>query len=192
MKICFATRNTHKIKEIQAKLAQTIEVISLDDIGCQEELPETTDTIEGNSLQKAQYIWQNYQTNCFADDSGLEIDALNGEPGVHSAYYAGSRDFDENIALVLTKLGTQSNRKAQFKTVITAIIDGKAQQFTGMVEGEILKEKRGKDGFGYDPIFLPTGFDKTFAEMSMEEKNKMSHRAKAVGMLLAFLKSLNL
>lgn len=186
-KICFATRNQNKIKEILQKLDNNFEILSLDEINCSEELPETTGTIEGNSTQKAQYVWDKYQINCFADDSGLEVDALNGEPGVNSAFYAGTRDFDSNITLLLKNLEETEHRKANFKTVITLILDGKEIQFTGIAEGDILKEKRGYDGFGYDPVFLPKGFDKTFAEMTLEEKNQISHRAKATLQLVEYL-----
>lgn len=188
MKICFATRNTNKIKEIKAVLGNRFEVLSLDEIGCQEELPETTKTIEGNSQQKAQYVWEKYQIDCFADDSGLEVDALNGEPGVDSAFYSGSRDFDKNIDSLLKNLDGKTNRKAQFKTVITLIQKGESKQFTGLAKGEILTSRKGKDGFGYDPVFLPEGFEQTFAEMPLAEKNKISHRGKAVQQLVEYLK----
>lgn len=190
MTFCFATRNTNKLLEIKKILPDWIELINLDDINCQEELPETQATIEGNSLQKAQYIWDNYQVNCFADDSGLEVEALNGEPGVDSAFYSGERDFDKNIQKLLKNLGDNQNRKAQFKTIITLIIDGKHQQFTGIVKGNILEEKRGEGGFGYDPIFLPQGYQKTFAEMSLEIKNKISHRSNAIQQLVEYLQDL--
>lgn len=187
-KICFATRNQNKLKEISQKLGNDFEILSLDDINCSEELPETTGSIEGNSTQKAQYVWDTYQVNCFADDSGLEVEALNGEPGVNSAFYAGSRNFDNNMNLLLKNLEGKISRKANFKTVITLILEGQATQFTGLAEGEILTEKRGEDGFGYDPIFLPHGFQKTFAEMTLEDKNQISHRAKATTQLIKYLK----
>ncbi|TAE11651.1 MAG: RdgB/HAM1 family non-canonical purine NTP pyrophosphatase [Bacteroidetes bacterium] len=189
MKIYLASRNAHKISEIKNALPADITFLSLDDIPCEEELPETGETIPENSLQKAQYIWDNYQVNSLSDDSGLEIEALGGKPGVHSAHYAGSRDFDQNMAKVLQEMATATNRKAVFKTVMTLIIAGEAHQFEGIVEGEILHEKHGEKGFGYDPIFLPTGYDKTFAQMTTEEKNSISHRSRALAKVVAFLKS---
>lgn len=188
MELCFATRNPNKIKEIKAKLGTSFEIISLADIQCQEELPETTGTIEGNSAQKAQYVWDNYQVNCFADDSGLEVDALNGAPGVDTAMYAGDhRDAEANIQLLLNNLVEQTNRKAQFKTVITLVINGQQQQFLGIAKGTILTEKKGVGGFGYDPVFLPDGYEQTFAEMPLEHKNNISHRSKAFAKLVDFL-----
>jgi XTP/dITP diphosphohydrolase len=201
MKICFATNNSKKIEEVKAALPSNIQLVSLKEIGCIEEIPETTPTIEGNSEQKAMYIYQNYHTNCFADDTGLEIEALNGEPGVSSAMYAdeivGSfRDSKENMKLVLKNLNEQAekgntNRNAQFKTVFTLVLDGQKQQFEGIIKGKIIEEAKGKDGFGYDPIFVPNGYDKTFAEMSLSEKNKISHRAIATKKLVDFLNNLN-
>ncbi len=185
--ICFATRNQHKIQEISAQLGDNFKIISLDAIGCTEDLPETTGTIEGNSQQKAQYIWDNYQIDCFADDSGLEVEALNGAPGVDSAYYAGTRDFKANIDLLLENLEGQNNRNAQFKTVITLVRAGVYHQFTGIVKGQILPVAQGTEGFGYDPIFKPEGHSQTFAEMPLEAKNKISHRALAVKQLIEFL-----
>lgn len=187
MRLCFATRNANKLLEVKKILPDWITLIGLDDINCQEELPETQDTIVGNSLQKAWYIWENYQTNCFADDSGLEVEALNGEPGVDSAFYSGERDFDKNIQKLLENLGENQNRKAQFKTVITLVIEGKIQQFIGIAKGEILSEKRGEGGFGYDSIFLPEVYSETFAEMSLEKKNEISHRSKAFHQLVEYL-----
>ncbi len=197
MKICFATNNQKKIEEVKAALPSNIELVSLKEIDCREEIPETTPTIEGNSEQKALYVYQNYDTNCFADDTGLEIEALNGEPGVSSAMYAdqimGSyRDSEQNMKLVLKNLNEEAqkgntNRKAQFKTVFTLIIDGKQQQFEGIIKGKIIDTPRGKDGFGYDPIFVPEGYDQTFAEMSLSDKNKISHRAIATRKLVDFL-----
>jgi XTP/dITP diphosphohydrolase len=189
LSICFATNNLHKIKEVSEVLGERVHLLSLKDIHCLEELPETTDTIEGNSFQKAEYVWNNYHVDCFADDSGLEIEALNGEPGVHSAYYAGEqRSHDDNIKLVLKKLSSETNRKARFKTVITLFWKGKSYQFEGLGHGNILLEKIGTNGFGYDPIFQPIGYQKTFAEMSAEEKNAISHRAIATQKLVNFLK----
>ncbi len=185
--ICFATRNQHKIQEISAQLGDNFKIISLDAIGCTEELPETTGTIEGNSKQKAQYIWENYQTNCFADDSGLEVAALKGAPGVDSAHYAGTRDFQANITLLLKNLAGQTQRNAQFKTVITLVHEGVYHQFTGIIKGQILQAAQGTEGFGYDPIFRPEGYQQTFAQMPSEEKNKISHRALAFKQLKEFL-----
>lgn len=191
MKLVFATNNKHKLEEVLKIISKDFEILSLKDINCFEEIPETQDTIEGNASQKAQYIYDKYNINCFADDTGLEIDALNGEPGVYSARYAGERcTFDDNIEKALKKLKGVSNRKAQFKTVISLIIDGKEHQFTGIIEGTLLKERRGTSGFGYDPIFLPKDYNKTFAELSSEEKNKISHRGKASRKLADFLKKM--
>lgn len=164
------------------------ELLSLSAIGCMEDIPETSDTIEGNAIQKAQYIYDNYGYNCFADDTGLEIEALNGEPGVFSARYAGEHKSNEdNMEKVLVQLKDKSNRNAHFKAVIALIIDGKITCFEGIVEGQITKEKSGTEGFGYDPIFKPNGYDKTFSEMSMEEKSKISHRGKAIRKLTNWL-----
>lgn len=187
MKLCFATNNLHKLEEINALLGDSFTLSTLKEIGCEEDLPETTDTIEGNSRQKAEYVWEHFCTDCFADDSGLEVAALNGAPGVHSAYYGGSRDFQQNIARVLQELAPHTDRSARFKTVITLVIQGKSYQFEGVVNGQLLQEPRGTQGFGYDPIFLPDGHDRTFAEMTIEEKGKLSHRAKAFGKLVDFL-----
>ncbi len=192
--ICLATRNAHKIqeiiKELYVKLGninKKINILSLDDIRCKEDLPETNPTIELNSLQKAKYIWDNFQENALSDDSGLEVEALNGEPGVNSAHYSGSRNFEENIAFLLEKLGDNPNRKAQFKTVMTLVLNGNVHQFTGIIEGTILTKIKGTQGFGYDPIFLPDGYDKTFAQMSVDEKNAISHRTRALKQVLEFL-----
>ncbi|MFV0365760.1 MAG: non-canonical purine NTP diphosphatase [Mangrovibacterium sp.] len=189
MKLVFATNNPHKLKEVQAMLSNSFELLSLADIGCHEDIPETQPTIEGNALQKAQYVYQNYGYNCFADDTGLEIEVLNGEPGVYSARYAGeARDSNANMAKVLEKLHGEQNRKAQFKTVIALIIDGEETLLEGIVQGEILEQSCGVDGFGYDPIFKAEGFEQSFAEISLEEKNKVSHRARATQQLIAYLK----
>ena len=191
MKIVFATNNKHKLEEVKNIINNRFEILSLKDINCFEEIPETQNTIERNASQKTQYIYDKFNINCFADDTGLEIDALNGEPGVYSARYAGERcTFDDNIEKVLKKLKGVSNRKAQFKTVISLIIDGKEHQFTGIIEGTLLKERRGTSGFGYDPIFLPKAYNKTFAELSSEEKNKISHRGTASRKLADFLKNI--
>lgn len=188
MKLVFATNNLNKLSEIQSLVPKEIEILSLKDIDCNEELAETTATLEGNALQKASYVFENYGYNCFADDTGLEIDALNGAPGVHSARYAGEEcRAEDNINLVLQKLKGQSNRIAEFRTVIALIIDGKETFFEGNCKGDITEFRSGLEGFGYDPIFLPNGFDKTFAEMKQNEKGAISHRAKAVEKLVEFL-----
>lgn len=190
MEIVFATNNAHKIHEIKKAVGNGIQFKSLEDIGCVAELPENQDTLEGNALEKANYIFMNYQLNCFADDTGLEIEALDGQPGVYSARFAGeSRNSEDNMNLVLQKLKNESNRKARFRTVISLILEGKPHQFEGIVNGSILLEKRGKEGFGYDPIFLPDGFEQSFAEMPLEIKNKISHRGQAVEKLVHFLKT---
>ncbi|TAF68267.1 MAG: RdgB/HAM1 family non-canonical purine NTP pyrophosphatase [Cytophagales bacterium] len=188
--LCFATRNQGKIKEIGALLPPHLVLKSLDEIGCFEELEETTDTLEGNSLQKAAYVWEKYQCNCFADDSGLFIDALAGRPGVHSAYYAGEpRSYERNVALVLEEMKNETHRNAHFKTVITCIIAGNVHQFTGILEGKIIHTPQGSNGFGYDPIFLPKGYTQTLAEISPAEKNKISHRSLAFSQMKNFLHS---
>lgn len=189
MKLVFATNNKNKIKEIKHLLNNSLEILSLEDIQCFEDIPETSDTIEGNAIQKAQYVYENYGYNCFADDTGLEIEALNGEPGIYSARYAGEEKNPEmNMNKVLDKLKNVSNRNARFKTVIALIIDGKTTCFEGIVEGEITHAKSGSEGFGYDPIFMPKGYNKTYSEMSLDIKNTMSHRAIATKKLIAFLK----
>ncbi|MGH2664396.1 non-canonical purine NTP diphosphatase [Flavobacterium sp.] len=190
MQLVFASNNKNKIKEIQQLIPQTIQILSLEDIGCFIDIPETADTIEGNAILKADYVTQNYGYPCFADDSGLEIDALNGEPGVYSARYAGShRSDNDNIDRVLQKLQHETNRKANFKTVICLNQDGKQYLFTGIVNGTILKEKIGDQGFGYDPIFKAEGFSETFAQLSLEKKAEISHRGIAVRQLIEFLSS---
>lgn len=186
--IVFASSNEGKTKEIKSLLENEFKVVNLLDIGCTEEIPETTDTFEGNALQKSTYVLENYQLDCFADDSGLEVEALNGEPGVYSARYSGSRDNEKNIKLLLSKLNGINNRKAQFRTVISLLLDGKNYFFEGIIKGEIISEKRGKGGFGYDPIFIPEGYNETFAELDASIKNKISHRAIATKKMIAFLK----
>ncbi len=187
--VIIATNNRHKLEEIQAILGDSVSLKTLRDINCTEELAEDQDTIEGNSWQKADYVYKHYHVDCFADDSGLEVDALGGAPGVISAMYAGpQRSHDDNINLLLKNLEGQSNRKARFKTVITLILDGKVHTFEGLVYGTILTSRRGTDGFGYDPVFLPDGSSKTLAEMTMDEKNQISHRAVAVRKLANYLK----
>lgn len=188
MKIIFASHNQNKVKEIQNLLGDEIQLLSLTELGLEEDIPETADTIEGNSLLKAKYIWEKYQMTCFADDTGLEIEALNGEPGVFSARYAGDKKNDDaNIDKVLFKLLGHENRNARFKTVITLINEGQEFQFTGIVNGEIGSEKIGQNGFGYDPIFVPEKQGKTFAEMTLNEKNLFSHRARAFQQLVNFI-----
>ena len=190
MKLVFASSNSHKINEIKKLLPENIELLGLNDIQCFDEIPETAETIEGNAILKANYIKNNYGLNCFADDSGLEIEALNGQPGVYSARYAGEpKDDNKNIDKVLFELHNQTNRKANFKTVICLNLNDKQYLFTGIVNGSIINEKKGDNGFGYDPIFVANGFDKTFAQMTFEEKNQISHRAKAVMQMIDFLKN---
>jgi len=188
MKIVFASNNPNKLKEIQLLLPTTIELVSLADIGCTEDIPETAETIEGNAILKADYVTNNYGLNCFADDTGLEITALNGEPGVYSARYAGEqKSADDNMQKVLQKLADATNRAAQFKTVIALNIEGQQHLFTGIVKGEIIQEKKGSNGFGYDPIFQADGHEKTFAELTPIEKASCSHRGIAVQQLIKFL-----
>jgi XTP/dITP diphosphohydrolase len=189
--LCFATNNKHKIEEVAALLGGHFTLMSLADIGCTEELAEDFFTIAENSQQKAEYVFKKYNVACFADDSGLEVSALNGEPGVDSAHYAGpQRNHNDNMNFLLEKLKGVENRKAQFKTIITLIErTGSMQQFEGIVTGKIINEKRGTIGFGYDPIFIPDGFPKTLAEMTMEEKNKISHRARAMNKLVDYLRT---
>ena len=189
MKLCMATNNAHKIEEIEPLVPESVGLVSLAEVGCREELPETGDTLAANSQQKAQYVWDHYGVSCFADDSGLEVEALRGEPGVHSAHYAGpQRDARANMELLLRKLEGEENRRAQFRTCITLILDGQLYQFEGVVRGAILGAPRGTGGFGYDPLFVPDGYAQTFAEMDLSEKNKISHRARAVERLIRFLR----
>lgn len=190
MNLVFASNNKHKIQEIKQLLPENFHISSLSDIGCEVDIPETADTIEGNAILKANYVTQHYQLPCFADDSGLEVISLDNAPGVYSARYAGDQKSDEdNIDKLLQELKGKPNRKAQFKTVIALNINGTQHFFTGIVSGEIISEKRGTNGFGYDPVFVADGFDRTFAELSSEEKNQISHRAKAIHQLIDFLKS---
>ena len=191
MKLCFATNNLHKLKEIQALLGDQFELVTLSDIGCETDIPEPFETIAENSAAKAKFVWDHYGINCFADDTGLEVTSLHGEPGVYSARYAGpQRNSDDNIDLLLSNLAGENDRSARFLTVITLVIDGKYQQFQGTVEGHIIYEKRGSNGFGYDPVFIPDGLTRTFAEMTLEEKSSLSHRARAFAGLVGFLKQL--
>ncbi|UII24335.1 non-canonical purine NTP diphosphatase [Fulvivirga ligni] len=190
MKICFATNNKNKLEEVQQMLPPHFELVSLEEIGCTEELREDQNTLEGNSRQKAEYVYKTFGVPCFADDTGLEVEAINGEPGVLSARYAGNeRNNEANMALLLSKLDGQSNRKAQFRTVITFITPSEDIQFEGVVKGEIIKEKAGDRGFGYDPLFIPEGYSETFAQMSMNVKNEISHRARAFNQLVKYLSS---
>lgn len=192
MELCFATNNQHKLDEVSARLGEAFVLKTLNDIGCTDELPETSGTIPGNSRQKAEHVWTHFGLSCFADDSGLEVDALDGEPGVDSAFYSGSRDADKNIQKLLTNLADKPSRKARFVTVFTLILHGRGagpieHQFEGIVTGEIITEPRGTGGFGYDPVFQPDGHDRTFAEMTMDEKGRISHRAKALAKMVAYL-----
>ena len=190
MKICFATKNKNKLVEIKNKLGKAYDIISLSDLQHVEELPETHETLEENSLEKAWFIHEKYGINCFADDTGLLVESLNGEPGVNSARYAGpQKESNDNIELLLQKMEGVKNRNAKFVTVITLILDGKAQQFHGEVMGSITERCFGASGFGYDPVFIPEGWQKTFAEVDLSEKNKISHRAIAIEKLVDFLKS---
>lgn len=188
MQLVSATNNKNKIIEIKRLLPDYIKLLSLQEIKCLEDIPETSDTIKGNAIQKAEYVYKNYGYNCFADDTGLEVESLNGEPGVYSARYAGEqKNADDNMELLLSKLNEKENRKARFITIIALIIDGKINCFEGIVEGTITKEKSGKEGFGYDPIFKPNGYNITFSEMKLDDKNKISHRGKAVKKLVDYL-----
>ncbi|MDP2042681.1 MAG: non-canonical purine NTP diphosphatase [Algoriphagus sp.] len=188
MKICFATNNSKKIEEVKAALGPGFEIVSLQEIGCTEELPETGDTLDYNAFEKARFVKDNFGVDCFADDTGLEVEALGGEPGVYSGRFAGEPRSDErNIELLLKKMQEKRNRKAKFRTVIALILDGKEYSFEGTAKGEILEEKVGFGGFGYDPVFRPEGFTKTFAELTLAEKNEISHRGKAVKALISFL-----
>nr|WP_315134651.1 non-canonical purine NTP diphosphatase [uncultured Flavobacterium sp.] len=189
MQLVFASNNKNKILEIQSMLPESIKILSLEDIGCIEDIPETADTIEGNAILKANYVTQKYGFDCFADDTGLEVNSLDGEPGVYSARYAGEqRNADDNMNKLLDALLHKTNRKAQFKTVIALNLNGEQELFTGIVKGEITLEKTGNQGFGYDPIFQPEGFSETFAQLPLEMKNKIGHRGKATQLLIAFLK----
>jgi XTP/dITP diphosphohydrolase len=188
MKIVFATNNKNKIKEIQSMLPPSIEIISLESIGCHEDIPETADTIEGNAIMKANYVTRKYGYDCFADDTGLEVEALDGEPGVFSARYAGEqKSAEDNMDKLLLNLKDEANRNAQFKTVITLNLKREQYLFTGIASGVITLDKIGDQGFGYDPIFKPEGFQETFAQLSLETKNAISHRGKATQELIAFL-----
>ncbi len=188
-KLVFATNNAHKLEEVAAILGNQIELLSLNDIDCHTDIPETAETLEGNALLKSSFIYKNYHLDCFADDTGLEVEALNGAPGVYSARYAEGEGHDAqaNMHKLLHELEGKENRKAQFRTAISLILDGKEYLFEGVIKGEIIQEKRGDSGFGYDPIFKPEGYQQTFAELGNEIKNKISHRALAVQKLCEFL-----
>ncbi len=187
-KFVFATNNAHKLEEVSAILGEKVELLSMKDINCQVDIPETADTLEGNALLKARYIFDNYQLDCFADDTGLEVEALNGAPGVYSARYAGdAHNSEANMKKLLQDMEGIENRKAQFRTVFALIVNGKEHLFEGIVKGEITKTRRGNSGFGYDPIFIPEGYTQTYAEMGNELKNKISHRAVGVNKLCNFL-----
>jgi XTP/dITP diphosphohydrolase len=190
MELVFASGNEHKVYEVAKKLGGSIPLKGLRDIGCTTDLPETSDTLEGNARQKARYVWDNYRVNCFADDTGLEVMALHMAPGVFSARYAGDqRNSADNMRLLLENLKNQSDRSARFRTVICIIIEGKEYLFEGTVQGTIRPETSGTEGFGYDPVFEPSGYAITFAEMSVEEKNIISHRGRAIAALRDFLAS---
>ncbi|MEJ6792250.1 MAG: non-canonical purine NTP diphosphatase [Lacinutrix sp.] len=191
MQLVFATNNPNKIKEVQSLIPQHIKLLSLKDIGCFEDVPETKNTIKGNAIQKAEYIKAHYGYDCFADDTGLEVEPLNNEPGVFSARYAGpKRDANDNMELLLNNLKDKPNRNAQFKTVVALHLNGKLETFTGICKGEITQDKKGDKGFGYDPIFLPNGYNKTFAEIDLKLKNEIGHRGKAITILVNYLNSL--
>lgn len=188
MELVFASANENKVAEVEHKMGGSIKLKSLTSIGCSEEIPETGTTLHENAQLKARYVWEKYRVNCFADDTGLEVDALQGEPGVYSARYAGpQRNSNDNMELLLKKLAGEMNRAAQFRTVICLILEGQEYLFEGIVRGHIIAQRRGVEGFGYDPIFQPEQKTLTFAEMSLEEKNTLSHRGKAIAMLSDFL-----
>lgn len=190
-KLVFATNNAHKLEEIRAILGDKVEILSLNDIDCHADIPETADTLEGNAELKAAYIYTNYGLDCFADDTGLEVEALNGAPGIYSARYAGGEghDSEANMKKLLTEMAGKTNRNAQFRTAICLIENGNKHLFEGIVKGRIIEAKRGNSGFGYDPVFIPEGYNKTFAEMGNTEKNKISHRARAVAALCEYLQN---
>lgn len=191
MKLVFATNNKHKLQEVRDIIGSGVEILSLSDINCNDDIPETADTLDGNALIKARYIYEKYNVNCFADDTGLEVDALDGAPGVYSARYAGDgHDSEANMKKLLENLTGKNNRDAQFRTVIALIIDGEEKLFNGIVKGKITEEKRGNSGFGYDPIFVPEGYSESFAQMDSSTKNSISHRYRATKLLSDYLKEL--
>ncbi len=186
--LVFVTNNAHKIEEVTRALGGKVFLKGLKELGCNEDIPETSDTLEGNALQKARFVYERYGMDCFADDTGLEVEALDGRPGVYSARYAGEgKNFDDNMNKVLEELQNENKRRACFRTVIALIRGGQEYLFEGRVDGVILKEKRGSMGFGYDPLFMPDGFDLSFAEMDLDSKNRISHRGRAVQKLVEFL-----
>lgn len=192
IELVFATNNLNKLSEVQKLLPTSIKLLSLEDIGCFEEVEETEETLQGNALLKAEYVLKNYTYNCFADDTGLEVEALHNRPGVYSSRYAGEDgNSEKNMQKLLSELQGKQNRKAQFRTVIALCIDKKEYLFEGVCKGKISTEKKGKEGFGYDPVFIPDGSQKSFAEMTQEEKNTVSHRAKAIHQLVEFLKMMD-
>lgn len=188
-RLVFVTNNAHKLEEIRAILGERIEILSISDIGCHADIPETADTLEGNARQKSRYVYEHYGLDCFADDTGLEVESLGGAPGVYSARYAGGQGHDSqaNMNKLLKEMEEKNDRKAQFRTIISLIEKGEERQFEGIVKGQITKEKRGESGFGYDPIFQPDGYDTTFAELGSDIKNRISHRARAVAALCDYL-----
>jgi len=189
--LVFATNNAHKLLEIRSIIPEGYDVFGLIDIGCNKDIPETSDTLEGNADLKSVYVYEHFSRNCFADDTGLEVDALNGEPGVFSARYAGEEgNAEKNIDKLLSALEGHTNRKARFRTVISLILDGRIIHFDGIVKGSILHERRGIEGFGYDPVFLPEGYDQSFAEMDLELKNSISHRGRATRKLIEYLRNI--
>lgn len=191
MKLVFATNNKHKLQEVRDIISSGVEILSLADIDCTDDIPETADTLDGNALIKARYIFEKYGVNCFADDTGLEVEALGGAPGVYSARYAGDgHDSEANMNKLLENLTGENNRSAQFRTVIALIIDGEEKLFNGIVKGEITRDKRGASGFGYDPIFVPEGYKESFAQMESSTKNSISHRYRATKQLSDYLKEL--
>ncbi|MBO7281456.1 MAG: non-canonical purine NTP diphosphatase [Bacteroidaceae bacterium] len=191
MKLVFATNNKHKLQEVRDIIGSGVEILSLADINCNEDIPETADTLDGNALIKARYIYEKYNVNCFADDTGLEVDVLDGAPGVYSARYAGDgHDSEANMRKLLENLTGKNNRNAQFRTVIALIIDGEEKLFNGIVKGTITEEKRGDSGFGYDPIFVPEGYSESFAQMDSRTKNSISHRYRATKQLSEYLKKI--
>lgn len=189
IELVFATNNRHKLEEVQAVVGDWFRILTLADIGCTADIPETGDTFEANASQKSSFVYERYHCNCFADDSGLEVIALNNEPGVYSARYSGTRDMEKNIDLLLERVGDRTDRTARFRTVISLRMGESEHFFEGIVTGEIGFERRGEGGFGYDPLFIPSGYSRTFAEMSSAEKNAISHRSIAVGKLAEFLKA---
>lgn len=192
-RLVFATNNAHKLEEIRAILGNSIEILSLADIHCHADIPETADTLEGNARQKSRYVYEHYGLDCFADDTGLEVESLGGAPGVYSARYADGQGHDSqaNMNKLLKEMEEKNDRKAQFRTIISLIEKGKERQFEGIVKGQITREKRGESGFGYDPIFQPDGYETTFAELGSDIKNRISHRARAVAALCDYLRKNN-